>query len=396
LRAVRPVDGNEVLPLDDALGRVAATTVRARRPIPAFARATWDGYALRSADTRRATLEHPVPLTLVGDIYAEDRLHRPIRSGEAAAIATGAQLPEGADAVELVEEVDELEGAIRVRRAVRRGARVAPPGDDFAVGDAVVAVGDVLNPAALGGLGAIGEARVRVYRRPSVAIVPNGNELVLPGGRLRPGQIFESNNRTLSALVRAAGGIPDPLPPVADDPARIESVLRRAVATHDMVLATGGSSVGEHDFLPGIFPKIGRSLFHGIAVRPGKPTLAAVSRGKLLIGMPGHPTSCLANGFWLILPVLRRLARLPGPGWIDRVAVLDRPAGRLTPGLSTVVPLHIHGDRATPTFHDSSAITSLSRANGFAMLPPGTGTLPRGRRIQVHLLPPPLGVFTGP
>jgi len=131
-------------------------------------------------------------------------------------------------------------------------------------------------------------------------------------------------------------------------------------------------------------------------MRPGKPTLAAVAGGKLLLGMPGHPTSCLANGYWFLLPVLRRLARLPGPGWIDRTAVLDRPAGRLTPHLSTVVPLHVDGDRARPTFRDSSAITSLSQANAFALLPPGAGPLPAGKRIDVHLLPPPLGVFPRP
>jgi molybdenum cofactor synthesis domain-containing protein len=393
LAAVVPIRSREELLLDEALGRVACRTVRARRPIPAFARASWDGYALRSVDTKGASPRAPVTLRIVGEVFAEDRLRRPLRAGETAAIATGGQLPRSADAVEIFEDVLERPGAIRVRRPVPVAARVSPPGDDYASGDPVVSAGEVLTPAALGGLSAIGAERVVVYRRPRIAILPNGNELVAPGGRLGRGQIFESNSRTLAAVVRAAGGEPDPLPPVSDDPVAIDAALRAALATHDAVLATGGSSVGEHDYLPTLFPKIGRLLFHGIAVRPGKPTLAAVARGKLLLGMPGHPTSCLANGYWLLLPILRRLARLPGPGWIDGTAVLDRPAGRLTEGLSTVVPLHLEGERATPTFHASSAITSLSGANAFALLPPGRGPLPRGHRLAVHLLPPPLGVF---
>lgn len=391
LRAVRRVRGTETLELDAALGRVAARAVLAPRDVPSFARATWDGYALRARDVAGATRHRPVELRVVREIFAEDEDGRPIGAGECAAIATGGAVPRGADAVEIFEEVEERAGAIRVRGPVPHGARIAPAGDDFARGARLVAPGELLGPAALGALAAVGRSRVTVVRRPLVATLPNGNELVDAGGRLRRGQVYESNNRTLAAVVRAAGGIPLPLAPVPDDPPRIEAAIRGALAVADAVLVTGGSSVGEHDHLPAVFPRVGRLLYHGIAVRPGKPTLAAVARGKLLIGMPGHPTSCLANAYWLLLPTLRRLGGLPGPGWTDASARLTRPAGRLTEGLATVVPLHVERDRATPTFHGSSSISSLVAANGFAVLPPGRGTLPAGRRLTVHLLPTPLG-----
>jgi molybdopterin molybdotransferase len=190
--------------------------------------------------------------------------------------------------------------------------------------------------------------------------------------------------------VRAAGGEPTPHAPVPDDPEAIEAAIRDALATHDLVLVTGGSSVGERDYLPAVFPKLGRLLFHGIAVRPGKPTLAVDAGGTLVLGMPGHPTSCLANGYWLLLPLLRRLARLPGPGWTDGEVRLARGYQAPSAELSTVVPLRVAAGRGTPTFHGSSAITSLEGANAFALLPPRHPPLKRGVRLVAHFLPPPL------
>lgn len=391
-RAIVPVRGTDRVALVDGLGRVAARTYRAGAAVPSFSRATWDGYALRSHDTRKATSDRPVALRVVGEIFAEDSLGRPLRPGEAAAIATGGAVPRGADAVLIFEETRPREEAIEVARAVRRGERIAEPGDDFRRGQSLVHAGDVLGPASLGALAATGRREVDVVRRPVVAIVPNGNELVVPGRRLRRGQIYETNNVTLSSLLRAAGADPRPQPPVPDDPRRIEAALRAALKSSDLVLATGGSSVGEHDYLPAIFPKLGRLLFHGIAVRPGKPTLAASAGTKLLVGMPGHPTSCLSNGFWMLLPTLRALARLPGPGWIDGHATLADAVEAPTRGLATVVPLRVEKGVAHTTFRDSSAITSLAGVNAFALLPPGAAAVARGSPISIRILPPPLGV----
>ncbi len=391
LRAAVPVGSEESIPLADAVGRIAAETVRAPAPVPPVDRATWDGYAFASSSTRAASPARPVTMPIVGEVFADQRFRRSVPRGSAVAIATGGEVPRGTDTLEIFERVRRHGSRIRIDHPVRPGRYIAHVGDDFAQGALLARKEEPLLPSALGSVAAAGWPRIRVYRAPVVAIVPNGNELLSPGARPRPHHIYESNNATLSAIVRAAGGIPRPMRPVVDDPGLIEETLRRAARSSDVVIATGGSSVGEHDYLPRIFPRLGKLLFHGIAVRPGKPTLAARSRRTLFVGMPGHPTSCLANGFWLLLPALRRMARLPGPGWVDQSIRLASDADRLTPGLATVVPIRVEGHRGHPTFHDSHAITSLSGVNAFAILPPGNRAVRRGEHLVVHRLLPPLG-----
>jgi|SRR5580658_3918174 molybdopterin molybdotransferase len=391
LAATHPVERTDLVRVDEAFGRVAASTYRAPRPVPGFSRATWDGYALRAADTRAATRRHPTELRVVGEVFAEQAYPGRVGPGETVAIATGGALPPGADAVVIFEEVERRGARIRVPHPVPVGDRFSPPGHDFPRGKVLVRRGEELTPPALGTLAACGIPKVRVFSRPVVAILPNGNELLAPGAREHPGMIYESNNASLSAVIVAAGGIPRPLPPLPDDPARIESAIRRALRTADLVLATGGSSVGERDHLPRILPRLGRVLFHGIAVRAGKPTLAAVVHDKLVVGMPGHPTSCLVNMYWLMLPALRKLAHRPGPGWTEGTAVLGSDAVRPTPGFSTIVPLEFRDGRAYSTYRGSSVITSLSGATGFALLPPGRRPVPAGTSLTVYHLDPPLG-----
>jgi molybdenum cofactor synthesis domain-containing protein len=391
LAATVPVDRLERVPLVSALGRVAARTHRAPFPVPAFSRATWDGYALAARETRGASPRRPVPLKVVGEVFAEGGFSGRVGRGECVAIATGAPLPPGTDAILIFEEADLRGGRVSVRHSIASGERIARPGADFPRGTVLAEAGTPLGPATLGALASVGRSEALVFRRPRVAIVPNGNELALPGARLRRGQIFESNNVVLAALVQAAGAEVQMRPPVEDDPRTIERELRSALATHDLVISTGGSSVGEHDHLPTVFPRLGRLLFHGISVRPGKPTLAAVSGRRLLLGMPGHPSSCLTNAFWLVLPVLRKLARLPGPGSVELPVRLTAGVAGRGDAFTQVVPLYVEGSRATPTFKDSSAITSLTAANAYTVLPPGTEAVPRGTCVRARRLLPPVG-----
>lgn len=391
LRETQPIDRTEHVPLELAIGRVAARSLRAPRPIPQFARATWDGYALRSADVRRAGPAGPVRLRIVGEVFAEGRFRHRVQAGECVAIATGGRLPLGADTIEIFERVRRTGSSIRVTHPVATGARIAVPGEDIPRGARVVAAGEVLTPAAIGGIAAVGRGTADVYARPIVAIVPNGNELLAPGAPWRAGRVYDCNNATLSAVIRACGGVARAERPVVDDRRAIERAIRSALGRSDLVLVTGGSSVGERDYLPEILPRIGRLLLHGIAVRPGKPTLAAVCDGKLIVAMPGHPTSCLSNAYWLLLPILRRLARLTGPGWEEIRVRLAATPDRPSPDLTTIVPLRLESGLAYPTFHDSHAITSLSGVGAFAVVPPGGAPLRRGSRLEAYRLPPPLG-----
>jgi molybdenum cofactor synthesis domain-containing protein len=396
LSAARPITRVESVPVTDAFGRVAARTVRAARAVPAFRRATWDGYALRSRDTTDATPNSPARLRVVGEVFAEQAFRGRVHAGECVAIATGGALPSETDTIVIFEEAVRRGTEVRVPRPLEPGERFSPPGHDFPRGRTLVEREAVLDAVSLGTVAACGIPRLDVFARPVVTILPNGNELLEPGSRERPGRIYESNNASLSAVVAAAGGVPRPRPPLPDDPVRIERALREALATSDLVLATGGSSVGERDHLPRVLPKLGRLLFHGVAVRAGKPTLAASAGGRIVVGMPGHPTSCLVDMYWLVLPALRRIGRRPGPGWTEGTAILGGPAVAPTPGLSTVVPLRFERGRAFSTYRGSSAITSLAGATAFAMLPPGKRSVSAGQRIRVFYLDPPLGPGMAP
>jgi molybdopterin molybdotransferase len=391
LRAAVPIVRVERIAPDEAFERIAAATLRAPRPVPGFARTNWDGYAIRSGDVAQASRRAPVTLQIVGEVFAEQAYPGRVGPGEAVAIATGGAIPRGADAVVLFEVVEERANAIRVRAPVPGGDRIAPPGHDFPRGALLARNGAELDASALGAIASCGIPRVPVYARPVVTIVPNGNELLVPGAPEVAGKIYESNNATLASVIRAAGAIPRPLPPVRDDARAIEAAVRRALRTSDLVLSTGGSSVGERDLLPTILPRFGPLLFHGLAVRPGKPTLAVRAGSKLVIGMPGHPTSCLINMYWLVLPVLRKIARRPGPGWSETVGTLGGEAAAPSHGLATVVPLTWRNGRWYSTFRGSANITSLARATAFTVLPPGRRVVRAGTRIRVCELVPPLG-----
>jgi len=391
LNAVRPIDRRERIPVELSFGRVLARGVRAPTPIPYFARTDWDGYAVRSRDTVGASAARPVALRVVGEVFAEQAYPRKLRPGESVAIATGGAIPRGADAIVIFEEVKRADGTVQIFRSIPAGDRVSPPGHDFPRGTLLASEGQELSAPAVGAIAACGVPEVEVYARPRVAVLPNGNELLSPGDRPRTGRIYESNNATIASVVMAAGGVPDLHPPIPDRPELMERAIRTALRNSDLVLATGGSSVGERDFLPKILPRIGTLLFHGIAVRAGKPTLAARAGRRVVVGLPGHPTSCLANMYWLILPLLRKIGRRPGPGWTDGWAVLGSEAVAPTPGLATIVPLRFEGGKAYTTYRGSSVITSLVGASAFAMLPPGRAVVHRGARIRVHFLDPPLG-----
>jgi molybdopterin molybdotransferase len=391
LAAARPVSAHEPVALGESLGRVSSETFRAPFDVPRFSRATWDGYAFRSASSRGATARHPARFRIVGEVFADRGYTDRLRTDETVAIAAGGRLPPGADTMAIFEEVGRNDGEIHVPRFVRVGERIAQTAADFRRGQHLVRRGDVLDPATVGSLGAAGRSNVHVFARPRVSLLPNGNELILPGDPLRDDQIYETNNLTLGAIVRANGAIPLPRSPLPDDPRQIEEAVRQALTESDLVLLTGGSSVGEHDYAAEVLPRVGRVLFHGIAVRPGKPTIAAVTPSGLVLGMPGHPTSALSNSYWLLSPLLRRLGHLPGPGWVEGACRLAESGDHPSRDLSVVLPLRVVDGWGYPVHHGSHAVTGLRGVNAFTVIPPGSRGLRPGQRIAVRILPEPLG-----
>jgi molybdenum cofactor synthesis domain-containing protein len=343
-----------------------------------------DGYAVVAADTSAATREAPVQLRIVERIYTAQMPRAAISSGTCAEIATGAPLPEGADAVVMVEEtVLTSPDEVKILVAAEPGQNIGRRGGDIAAGARVVEAGTVLTPSRIGSLAAIGCVDVNVYERPRVAILSTGNEVVEPGLTLKPGQIFDVNRFTLAALVDAHGGVPDPRQAVHDSVDALASALD-ACAPADIIVFSGGSSVGERDLILDVVSTRGEMVFHGIAIKPGKPTAFALVGGTPFFGMPGNPTSCLSNGYLLLVPFLRATARLPPfQPRIVRVPLgrrLESPVRR-----HQIYTVRIANDAALPAFKGSGDITSLSQADGYIEIPENQSVLEAGTLVDVTL-----------
>ncbi len=384
LDAASPVDRTERARIDDADGRVVGAAVLAPHDVPPFDRAAMDGYAVVAEDTFGAGRYEPCELRCIGTAYTGEVPPRPIARGECLEIATGAPLPPGADAVVMVEETEKAaDGIVRVFTPVYPRQHVGRRGADIASGQAILSPGDVLNPARIGALAAIGVTDVNVYVKPGIAILPTGNEIVPPGQELAPGQIHDINTFTLSSIVRTHGGVPVPLPAAPDSVDALATAIEVAAA-HDIIVFSGGSSVGERDLILDALRALGEVIFHGIAVKPGKPTVFGTIRRKPVLGMPGYPTSCLSNAYMLLVPLLRRTARLP----VYRPQVVRMPLGRRvvsTTGRHQFYTVRIEGGIAMPAFKASGDITSMSRADGYIEIPAQTDIVEVGEMVDVKM-----------
>jgi molybdenum cofactor synthesis domain-containing protein len=381
--AIRPIDRVETIALAQADGRVLAADVVATADVPPFPRAAMDGYAVRAADTAGAARESPVTLARIEKLFTGQVAAKTVGAGECIEIATGAPMPSGADAVVMVEETALDGDAVRVFAAVKPQQNIGRQGADIQKGHTVLRAGDVLNASRIGAIAALGRPLVQVYERPRVAILSTGNEIVDPGQELRPGQIYDINRFTVSAVIAEHGGVPVPYGTARDTIEDLTTAVERA-SEQDVLLFSGGSSVGERDLIMDVLKERGELLFHGVAVKPGKPLAFGTIRGKLFFGLPGYPTSCLSNTYIFVVPALRRLARLP-PGHKNTVTL---PLGQ-----RIVSPVRRHqfytvrivGGTAIPAFKASGDITSMSQADGYIEIPIDIDILEEGSPVTVTL-----------
>lgn len=382
--AVRPIERVERVVLAEAAGRVLARTVIAEVDVPPFARAAMDGYAVRAADTAGASRRQPVVLTSIEEIFTGQVPRGRIGPGQCAAVATGAPMPEGADAVVMVEETEvDPAGRIRIFAEARPRQNVGPRGADIQKGAPIVEAGTLLNASRVGALAALGLAHVDVFQKPQVAIVSTGDEIADPGMPLAPGHVYDINRFTLSAVVAEHGGIPVPYRTAADTLDDLSRTID-ACLEEDVVVFSGGSSVGERDLVRDVIAARGEILFHGIAVKPGKPTAFGRIGDKLVFGLPGYPTSCLSNAYILLAPALRRLARLPA--LIARTVTL--PLGERVvsvAGRHQFYTVRIAGGMALPAFKASGDITSMSQADGYIEIPAEVEVVEPGTMVEVTL-----------
>ena len=382
--AAVPIARVERVPIREASGRVLAAATSAAVDVPPFDRAAMDGYAVIAADTFGAGRYEPKILRSVGKVYTGELPTRAVRRGECIEIATGAPMPDGADAVVMVEETDKAGDAeVRVFTPVYPRQHVGRRAADIAAGQSLLAAGDLLNPSRIGALAAVGVFDVDVFQRPRVAVLSTGNEIVEPGQALGPGQIYDINHFTLTAIIGEHGGIAVPHPPAPDLLPELVSAIRTA-AEADIVVFSGGSSVGERDLIMDALMQIGEVIFHGIAVKPGKPTVFGRIGTTPVFGMPGYPTSCLSNAYMLLVPVLRQIARLPP--YEPRTVTL--PLSRRivsTTGRHQFYTVRVAGGEVVPAFKASGDITSMSQADGYIEIPAQTDIVEAGQMVDVKL-----------
>jgi len=383
-KAVTPVARTERVRLDLADGRVIAASVCATSDVPPFVRAAMDGYAVRAADTFGAGTHSARVLRSVETVFTGQVPTRAVGPGECTEIATGAPLPGGADAVVMVEDTEkEVGSAVRIFGPVYPGQNITRQGADIAAGQRVLGPGDVLNPSRVGVLAALGVLNVEVYAQPRVAILSTGNEVVDPGVPLTPGHIYDINKFTLSAVLRQHGAVPIAQPTASDSIDELTRALEMSLA-EDVVLFSGGSSVGERDLILDVVEQMGEVVFHGIAVKPGKPTLFGIIKGKPIFGMPGYPTSCLSNAYMLLVAPIRAMAHLPP--WTPHT--IELPVGQRivsTTGRHQFYTVKIVDGQAMPAFKASGDITSMSHADGYIEISPQIDIVEKGQLVEVRL-----------
>lgn len=385
--------GTELVPLRAALGRVLAEDAVASTDLPPFDRSTMDGWAVRAADLAAAAPGRPVVLQPCGEVRMGVAAGVSVPPGGAVRIPTGGMLPSGADAVVMQEHATVEGEGLLVSRPVVTGENVVARGADIRAGELVLRRGWRLRPADLGLLAGQGLESVPVFLRPRVAILATGDELVPEGSPLTPGRVRDMNTAALAGSVEATGGVPTVCGIVGDDRREILAALRSALAGHDMLLVSGGSSVGEHDLAVEAIEALGPPgiVVHGIAVRPGKPTVLAAAGTVPVIGLPGNPVSALVIFDLFARPVLEAMLGMdPGsrPWSLVRARLSQAlPSARVREDHRRVrLESRQDGIWAVPLPAGSQILTSMVRADGIVLVPPGEMGLGEGEEVEVRLL----------
>jgi molybdenum cofactor synthesis domain-containing protein len=398
IRTLDLAPDSETVPLDEARGRVLAERIDAALDVPGFDRASMDGYAVRARDTFGADEADPVVLDRIGTVHAGVEPDVTVEPGTCAEISTGAVMPDGADAVVIVERTDEVDGGdgVAVRTAVAPGDSVMVAGADIAAGSRALGPGTLLTPREIGLLSALGVDEVPVRGRPTVGIVSTGDELVRPGETLHSaaGEIYDVNSYTIAAGVEEAGGEAVLYPHAGDDYDEMERLLGEAADECDLVLSSGSTSASAVDVIYRVVEREGELLLHGVSVKPGKPMLVGRLESSAYVGLPGYPVSALTIFRTFVAPAIRSAAGLPEPQTATvegRMAVRERYAE----GRTRLVPVGLvaaDGDADAPLVYPvdkgSGATTSLVEADGVVEMDADTDYLAEGEAVTVRLFSP--------
>jgi len=372
LKAIVPIEDTEVSPIREARGRVLARQIIAQRDEPNYRRAAMDGYAVVADDTLGASELSPVVLKIGDDV----------RRGVISRVHTGSKMPDQADAVVMIEDVERLDDVAEIRAQVHPFENVGLKGEDVRRGELILSPGHRLRPADIGLLSSLEVDDVTVYRQPDVAIIPTGEELV--GGKPAEGEVVETNGLMKALLVEQWGARYRYRNIVLDVRELIEAALLRDTDA-DLILTTGGTSVGIRDLVPEAVHKLGKVLVHGIAISPGKPTALGLVENTPVVCLPGFPVACLVASYAFVKPAIYRLAHL------DRTfkrSVTGTLASKLTgkPGSRTYARVAIRNGRVEPIMVSGSGIlSSMAKADGFVIIPENVEGYDEGQRVEVVL-----------
>lgn len=413
-----PEPTSEEIDAPSSFGRVTAEDVTAPHPLPDFRRSTVDGFAVRARDTYGASDSLPAYLALAGEVPMGAAPESALEPGQCMTIHTGGMLPEGSDAVVMLEytQTTSKGGAssgptdeIEIFKSVAEGENVIAIGEDVSKGQVVQPKGSLIRPAEIGGLMALGITELRVSKRVRVGLISSGDEVIPPEESPRPGQVRDINSYTLAALVTKAGGEPVLYGIVGDTFEALEKTAARALSECDAVVITAGSSASTRDMTADVIDELGQPgvLVHGVNTRPGKPTILGVCEGKAMIGLPGNPVSALVNGYMLVVPLIERLlGQTPRPKATVQARLtvnLPSQAGRedwwpvkLTPEIVENAEKNEQNSansaysavkyRAEPIFGKSNLIFTLAAADGLLKIPPDATGLSAGVIIEVLLV----------
>jgi molybdenum cofactor synthesis domain-containing protein len=348
-RHIHPITRTEAVPIDDAVNRVLAEDCVAKMNVPPFNRAAMDGYAIKAKDSFGAGQFKPKVFKIIGELHAGENPDKKIKSGVCIQISTGAVMPDGADAVMMVEDTEREGTEVKFFKSVTPGANIGKMGEDVKQGAIVLKAGILLDAGKIGVLASQGLSSVKVYEKPKIAIIPTGEEVVASGKKLKPGQLFDINSHTISALVSASGGTPVKIGIAGDKPDELRATIKEALKS-DIVVLSGGSSVGERDLLVDVIDLWGEIIFHGVQVKPA----------------------------------IRKMAHLP-PHKGDTVkAKLARRVPGST-GRRQFLTVKLVGDEAVSVFKESGAITSIAEADGYIEIPENIDLLEKGETVTVTL-----------
>ena len=383
LSTVKPIERTERIMIEEAVGRVLAEDVKAERDVPPFDRSAMDGYAVKAEDTFKASQFNPVKLKVVDVLQVGESTDKPIETGQCIRIATGCPIPPGADAVVMMEFTEEKEGFVSIFKGVYPGANVAMKGEDIKKGEVILRRGDLLTPAKIGVLASLGHKDALVYQKPRVAVIPTGSEVCDLDSPLKEGQVYDVNSYTLTSVLLENGASVTRSPIVPDVIGEIRSAVTRHL-DHDLIVFSGGSSVGEKDMLVRVIEDLGELLFHGVQIKPGKPTLFGLVKGTPILGMPGYPTSCLSNAYVFLVPAVRKMARLPPK---QPRTVKAKMGARVVSasGREQFLTVKIKNGVAYPVFKASGDITSLAKADGYIILPINLDVIEKDEEVTITL-----------